>query len=574
MNRLQEQRRFFRNVWLLTRSYWQSEERLKAFALLAVIIVLTLAVVYVIVLINDWFNVFYEALQNYNTEKIFDELIHFSWLAALYIILMVYSFYLQQVLIINWRRWLTDRYIDEWLRNKAYYRLQVFGADTDNPDQRISEDVRLFVEMTLTFSIGVLKAVCTFVSFVVVLYNISGPLDFTLFERDFHIEGYMVWVALVYSALGTWVTHAAGKKLVGLNFVQQRYEADFRFSMMRMRENAESIAFYSGEGREGSIFKKRFALLLDNFWKIIQKRKQLIWINSGYSQIAIIFPMVVAMPRYLSHQITLGGLMQVSNAFDKVQSSLSYFVDMYASIAEWQAVVNRLTGFGLHMREVKQEQLQPDLQRTENSGGINAEALDVKLPDGSAVIKGAAFCLRRGENVLIKGASGSGKSTLMRVLAGIWPYVNGRLAMPQAQQTMFIPQKPYLPLGTLREALLYPGSRECGDEELTAVLKKCSIGYLADNLYVEADWSHVLSGGEQQRVAFARALIYKPEWLFLDEATSALDEDTERAMYTLLGQELPQTTVISIGHRSTLNSFHKAGLFLDKTKKELSFGYL
>ncbi len=574
MNRLKEQGRFLRNVWLLTKSYWQSEERVKAFALLAVIIALTLAVVYVIVLINDWFNVFYEALQNYDTEKIFDELIHFSWLAALYIILMVYSFYLQQVLIINWRRWLTDRYIDEWLRNKTYYRLQVFGADTDNPDQRISEDVRLFVEMTLTFSIGVLKAVCTFVSFVVVLYKISGPLDFTLLGHSFHIEGYMVWVALVYSALGTWVTHVVGKKLVGLNFVQQRYEADFRFSMMRMRENAESIAFYSGEGREGSVFKKRFTLLLDNFWKIIQKRKQLIWINSGYSQIAIIFPLVVAMPRYLAHQITLGGLMQVSNSFQQVQTSLSYFVDMYASIAEWQSVVNRLTGFGLHMREVKQKKLQPDLQRTAAQGAITAEGLDITLPDGRVLVENASFTLPGGKNILVKGPSGSGKSTLLRVLAGIWPYVKGRLAMPEAGETMFIPQKPYLPLGTLREALLYPGSKSCTDEELISVLKECSIGYLAGSLYVEADWSHVLSGGEQQRVAFARALLYKPAWLFLDEATSALDEATERAMYTLLAEKMPQTTVISIGHRSTLNSFHSAGLFLDKDRRELTCGQL
>ena len=450
----------------------------------------------------------------------------------------------------------------------------MFGADTDNPDQRISEDVRLFVEMTLTFSIGVLKAFCTFVSFVFVLYQISGPLDFTLFGHSFHIEGYMVWVALIYSALGTWVTHVAGKKLVGLNFVQQRYEADFRFSMMRMRENAESIAFYSGEGREGSVFKKRFTLLLDNFWKIIQKRKQLIWINSGYSQIAIIFPLVVAMPRYLSHQITLGGLMQVSNSFQQVQTSLSYFVDMYASIAEWQSVVNRLTGFGLHMHEVKQEKLQPDLERSATDGAIAAAGLNIALPDGRTLIDNAAFNLQQGQNVLIKGPSGSGKSTLLRVLAGIWPYVKGKLAMPEPEKTMFIPQKPYLPLGTLREALLYPGSMECSDDELKNVLTECSIGYMADNLYVEADWSHVLSGGEQQRVAFARALLYKPDWLFLDEATSALDEATEKAMYTLLAEKMPQTTVISIGHRSTLNSFHTAGLFLDKNSKALSFNYL
>ena len=328
MNELKNKSKFLRDVWYLTKSYWQSEEKGKAYLLLTAIIALTLGVVYMLVLLNKWNNSFYNALQNYQTELIFDELIHFGWLAVIYIILAVYAFYLQQVLVLNWRRWLTNRYIDEWLKNKTYYRLQMFGSDTDNPDQRISEDVRLFVEMTLKFSIGVLKAFCTFVSFVFILYELSGSLEFTLAGQVWHIEGYLVWIALVYSIVGTGLTHLIGKKLVGLNFVQQRYEADFRFSMMRMRENAESVAFYSGEKQEGGVFKKRFKLLLDNFWKIVEKQKQLVWLNSGYSQIAIIFPFVVAMPRYLSKEITLGGLIQIASAFGRVQESLSYFVDM------------------------------------------------------------------------------------------------------------------------------------------------------------------------------------------------------------------------------------------------------
>ncbi|WP_337366423.1 ABC transporter ATP-binding protein/permease [Phascolarctobacterium sp.] len=573
MNGLKNKGKFLRDVWHLTKSYWQSEEKRKAYVLLATIVALTLGVVYMLVQLNKWNNAFYNALQNYQTEMIFDQLIRFSWLAVIYIILAVYAFYLQQVLVVNWRRWLTNRYIDEWLKNKTYYRLQMFGSDTDNPDQRISEDVRLFVEMTLKFSIGLLKALCTFVSFVFILYELSGSLEFTFGGKVWHINGYLVWVALVYSVLGTWITHVVGRKLVSLNFIQQRYEADFRFSMMRMRENAESVAFYSGEQQEGGVFKKRFRLLLDNFWQIVQKQKQLVWLNSGYSQIAIIFPFVVVMPRYLRKEITLGGLMQVASAFGRVQDSLSYFVDMYASLAEWRAVVERLTGFGLHMREVKQENPQLYLDRVVSSdAAIAASKLQVELPGDKVLLADVNFTLEHGphKNILIKGASGSGKSTLLRAISGIWPYVRGTLTIPSAEKLMFIPQKPYLPLGTLREALLYPGTRQKTDEELVMLLEQCRIGYLAKDLYVEADWSHVLSGGEQQRLAFVRALIYQPEWLFLDEATSALDEATEAVMYKLVEQLMPTTTVVSIGHRSTLNSFHQIEMFIDKERQSVT----
>lgn len=560
---------FFRDVWHLTKSYWLSEEKKKAFFLLACIVALTLGVVYMLVLLNAWNNSFYNALQNYETDKIFSELIHFSWLAAIYILLAVYSYYLQQMLILNWRRWLTKRFIDIWLKNKTYYNLQMFGKDTDNPDQRISEDVRQFVEMTLGFAIGILKAFCTFASFVFILYNISGSVTFTLFGKSWTINGYMLWASLIYSIIGTYITHLVGRKLVKLNFIQQRYEADFRFSMIRFRECAESVAFYRGENQEGILFKERFNLLLENFWKLVNKQKQLVFLNSGYSQIAIIFPFVVAMNRYLSKEITLGGLMQVSSAFGNVQNSLSYFVDMYSSIAQWQSVVMRLTFFGNHMHEVAQQAETFNMERFATAKNLKVEQMQINLPDGKPLLEKLNFELHPGHNVLIKGVSGSGKSTLLRAIAGIWPFVDGKIDLPENDKLMFIPQKPYLPLGTLRTALLYPGNKQICDEEIMKLMDICKIGYLKDKLNITGDWGHILSVGEQQRLAFVRAHIQKPQWLFLDEATSALDEDTEDRMYKLLEEKLPNTTVVSVGHRSTLNKFHEVALYLNKVEHNL-----
>lgn len=570
MQRFNLTRQFFRDVWYLTKSYWQSEEKKKAFFLLGCIIALTLGVVYMLVLLNQWNNSFYSALQNYDTKKIFDELIHFSWLAAIYILLAVYSYYLQQTLILNWRRWLTTRFIDIWLQNKTYYNLQMFGKDTDNPDQRISEDVRQFVEMTLSFGIGILKAFCTFASFVVILYNLSGSLSFTFMGKTWTINGYMLWASLLYSVIGTYITHIVGRKLVKINFIQQKYEADFRFSMIRLRESAESVAFYRGEAQEGSVFKQRFKMLLDNFWKLVNKQKQLVFLNSGYSQIAIIFPFVVAMNRYLTKEVTLGGLMQVASAFGRVQDSLSYFVDMYSSIAQWQAVVMRLTCFGHHMHDVYQQAERFHVERFAAADVVEVDNMQINLPDGKPLLENISFTLHPGHNVLIKGVSGSGKSTLLRAISGIWPFVDGKIFLPERDKLMFIPQKSYLPLGTLRAALNYPGNKPIDDTELIYLMDLCQIGYLKDKLDLEADWSHVLSVGEQQRLAFVRAHIQQPQWLFLDEATSALDEDTEANMYSLLQERLQQTTVVSVGHRSTLNKYHELVLRLNKSTRQVT----
>lgn len=570
MQRFNLTRQFFRDVWYLTKSYWQSEEKKKAFFLLGCIIALTLGVVYMLVLLNQWNNSFYSALQNYGAKKIFDELIHFSWLAAIYILLAVYSYYLQQTLILNWRRWLTTRFIDIWLQNKTYYNLQMFGKDTDNPDQRISEDVRQFVEMTLSFGIGILKAFCTFASFVVILYNLSGSLSFTFMGKTWTINGYMLWASLLYSVIGTYITHIVGRKLVKINFIQQKYEADFRFSMIRLRESAESVAFYRGEAQEGSVFKQRFKMLLDNFWKLVNKQKQLVFLNSGYSQIAIIFPFVVAMNRYLTKEVTLGGLMQVASAFGRVQDSLSYFVDMYSSIAQWQAVVMRLTCFGHHMHDVYQQAERFHVERFAAADVVEVDNMQINLPDGKPLLENISFTLHPGHNVLIKGVSGSGKSTLLRAISGIWPFVDGKIFLPERDKLMFIPQKSYLPLGTLRAALNYPGNKPIDDTELIYLMDLCQIGYLKDKLDLEADWSHVLSVGEQQRLAFVRAHIQQPQWLFLDEATSALDEDTEANMYSLLQERLQQTTVVSVGHRSTLNKYHELVLRLNKSTRQVT----
>ena len=570
MQRFNLTRQIFRDVWYLTKSYWQSEEKKKAFFLLGCIIALTLGVVYMLVLLNQWNNSFYSALQNYDAKKIFDELIHFSWLAAIYILLAVYSYYLQQTLILNWRRWLTTRFIDIWLQNKTYYNLQMFGKDTDNPDQRISEDVRQFVEMTLSFGIGILKAFCTFASFVVILYNLSGSLSFTFMGKTWTINGYMLWASLLYSVIGTYITHIVGRKLVKINFIQQKYEADFRFSMIRLRESAESVAFYRGEAQEGSVFKLRFKMLLDNFWKLVNKQKQLVFLNSGYSQIAIIFPFVVAMNRYLTKEVTLGGLMQVASAFGRVQDSLSYFVDMYSSIAQWQAVVMRLTYFVHHMHEVSQQAERFHVERFAAADVVEVNDMKINLPDGKPLLENISFTLHPGHNVLIKGVSGSGKSTLLRAISGIWPFVDGKIFLPSRDKLMFIPQKPYLPLGTLRTALNYPGNKPIDDTELIYLMDLCQIGYLKDKLDLEADWSHVLSVGEQQRLAFVRAHIQQPQWLFLDEATSALDEDTEATMYSLLQERLQQTTVVSVGHRSTLNKYHELVLRLNKSTRQVT----
>lgn len=549
-------------TWRLTRGYWRSAEKGRAWALLAAIVGLTLGNVFILVLLNEWNNRFYTALQEYDVSAFWHELGTFSLLAVAFIITAVYEQYLQQMLEINWRRWMTGDFLVSWLDRQAYYRLQLLDNSTDNPDQRISEDLQLFVSLTLRLALGFLKAGVTLVSFVAILWKLSGPLALPVGGGEIAIPGYMVWVALVYAAVGTWLTAKIGRPLIGINFNQQRYEADFRFSLVRLRENSESIAFYKGEAQEEASFAGRFAWVYANFRQLMRQQKRLTWFTSGYGQIAIIFPYLVAAPRYFSHQFQLGGLIQTASAFGRVQDALSFFVDSYSLLAQWRSVVNRLTGFRGNLALVK---TRPTVTVAEGpAGSLAVNGLTVGLPNGSRLLGDLELALKGGDRLLVTGPSGCGKSTLLRTLAGIWPFGSGAVRIPASQRLLFLPQKAYLPVGTLRAAVLYPyGEGWADDEAIRETLNLCRLQEWAGDLDRSENWSQILSLGEQQRLAFARAFLHKPAWLFLDEATSALDEPTEAALYELLRDRLAGATIISVGHRSTLTKYHRQMLRLD-----------
>ena len=557
-----------RGFWQLFKGYWSSPEKWKARGLLISVIALNLIMVYLLVRINDWYRVFYDALQAYDWASFWPLVGEFSVLAFLYIVIAVYAVYLRQMLTINWRTWMTEQYLTRWMRGQVYYRLQVLRSDTDNPDQRISEDINQFVTLTLTLLVGILKQLTTLGAFAVVLWNLSGVITVPVGGTEFTVYGYMFWLSLLYSGLGTYFVHIVGKKLIRLNFDQQRYEADFRFSMMRVRENSESIAFYRGEMAETVGFKERFANVIKNYWGLMRRTKLLNFYVNGYSQLAIIFPLVMAAPRYYAGEMALGGLMQTLSAFGRVQDALSFFVDSYSSIAELAAVIQRLSGFTEHMEE--SARVTSDIVRSEGSDkALVLQDLSIDLPDGAPLLSTCILSLPAGSHVLVTGASGAGKSTLLRALAGIWPYGSGRIELPQGATRLFLPQRPYLVLGSLRRALSYPRTAAASDDEIARILKLVGMDHFAARLDDVDDWSRILSLGEQQRLAFARILLIRPDWIFLDEATSALDEPRERALYELLHQELPAASIISVGHRSTLFVLHDTELHL----KDQSYTY-
>jgi putative ATP-binding cassette transporter len=549
---------FWSAFWALAKPYWVSEGRRKGVILLCSVIGFTLALVWIEVQFNDWNKGFYDTFEHKDRLGFFLELGRFSFLAVMFIVLAVYKQYLQQMLMIEWRAWLTDTYLADWLAGQAYYRLQLLDRGMDNPDQRIADDLNGFVDLTLSLSLGLLSALVTLVSFVGILWVISGPLE----VGGVTIPGYMVWVALVYAIAGTALTHLIGRPLIGMNFARQRAEADFRFSLVRLRENSEGVALYAGEAGEMANFKGRFGEVIARWWAIMQKQKQITWFTSFYGQMAIIFPFVVSAPRYFSGGAPLGSIFQTASAFGQVQGALSWFIGAYPSFAAWKATVDRLTGFTQALRRAREEADQLDGDRMEGTdAGLVLEDLAISLPQGRPLLADTSLRLAPGENVFVTGPSGSGKSTLFRSIAGIWPYWKGRIVLPKGARLLFLPQKPYLPVGTLRTAVAYPAEADAvGDAAIVDALVAVGLGALVDDLARDENWGQVLSGGEQQRVAFARALINRPDWLFLDEASAALPEQAQADLYVLLRERLPQTTLVSIGHRDSLAQFHERRL--------------
>jgi len=549
--------------------YFRSEDGLAGRVLLGTVIALQLFQVWVNVRFNTWYKAFYDALQNKDWDTFIFQLGVFSLLAAAYIVSAVYQLYLQQWLQIRWRRWLTTRYLGRWLGGGTHYRMRLKGDSVDNPDQRISDDVKLFVNSTLDIGIALLGSVVTLVSFVVILWNLSSTSPLMIGSHSFQIPGYLVWAALIYATLGTYVTHLVGRPLIQLNFDQQRYEADFRFSLVRLRENAEEVTLLSGEKAEEDRLLARFGHVVGNWYGIMQRTKQLTFLTAGYSQVAVIFPFIVVSPLYFAGSMMLGGLMQIASAFGQVQGALSFFVKAYSEIADWKAVLNRLAGFDASIDWAQSlDETAPRVEHVGDGGThLHADDLVVSLPDGQEIVRASGLAIGPAERVLVTGPSGSGKTSLFRALGGVWPFGSGRIRIPHGASLLVLPQKPYVPLGTLRGALAYPGPLDAfTPAEIDEVLRATGLEHLRDMLDETAYWADRLSVGEQQRLSIARALLQKPDWLFLDEATSALDEKSEAMLYRILLERLAETAIVSIGHRSSLVIFHQR--FLELTPDE------
>ena len=568
---------FCARVWALASPYFHSEDRWKARGLLAAIVLLNLGAVYMLVLLNEWNRVFYDALQNKDAAVFWTQLGRFTYLAFAFIIIAVYRFYLTQLLEVRWRAWMTTHYLQRWLADHAFYKLELarFTASADgalhskgtpdNPDQRIQEDINLFTTYSISLSMGLLNAVVTLVSFVGILWTLSGAFAFTLGGTSYSIPGFMVWMAVLYCALGSIATHYIGRPQIWLNFQQQQVEADFRHHMVRVREYSESIALDKGEAVERAHLDTRFSAVLANYLRLIKKQKNLVWFTNFFGQAAVVFPFVVAAPRFFSGAIQLGELMQIASAFGRVQDSLSWLVDNYSSLAAWRATTDRLTSFEDNIRAVAHAgRAQAAINSEANATGVPAspdtlvtDGLTLALPTGVTLLSDVSLRAGPGESVLLNGPSGSGKSTLFRALAGIWPFASGQTHLPI--DAMFIPQRPYFPDGRLRAALAYPEpATQYSDEALKLALVDALLPQLASRLDDEDAWSQKLSGGEQQRLAIARVLLKKPRWIFADEATSALDEAAEKNLYAklLASVRAANGSLVSIAHRPTVAAFH------------------
>ena len=546
-----------RQFRVITAEYFNPRRHKAPLLWLALIVFMTLFSVRMNVLFSFWYNGFYSSMQNLDGKAFWFMLFVFSVLATIHVARALTNFYLQQAFLIRWRTWLTNSLIERWLGKQAYYRSQFVPESADNPDQRIQQDVESFVNSSLSLSMGLLDAVVSLFAFTIILWGLSGALALLGIE----IPRAMVFMVYAYVIIATVFAVKIGRPLIALNFLNEKLNANFRYALIRLREYGESIAFFRGEVVERDNLLTRFAGVIANMWAIVYRSLKFQGFNLAISQAAVVFPFIVQAPRLLSKQITLGDVMQTSQAFGQVQDALSFFRTSYDNFAGYRAVINRLFGFLDSMDSAEQlasARIAPVTQR------FAVESLTVRKPDNSLLIENLNLALPRSAALLVRGRSGIGKTTLLRAIAGLWPYAEGTVSRPVEGQSLFLPQKPYLPLGSLRQALYYPATTQSAgsaDEaaetaEAIDVLRRCQLGHLVSRLNDEADWGHSLSLGEQQRLAIGRALVNRPQVLFLDEASSAMDEGLEHAMYQLLRDSLPDSVLISVGHRSTLLEFH------------------
>jgi putative ATP-binding cassette transporter len=550
-------------IWRLASPYFFSEDRWAGRILLAAVIAIELSIVGITVLLNSWNNKFYNALQERNWNIFVYQLGYFSVLAAAFILLAVYQLYLNQWLQIRWRRWLTRAYLDHWLAGANHYRMQLLGDAADNPDQRISEDIAQFIAATLNIGLQLLNSLVTLFSFMIILWALSAAAPLHLFGMSFNIPGYLLWAALIYACIGTLFTHLIGRPLIALNFQQQRYEADFRFNLVRVRENSEQIALLSGEPAERDRLLVRFGNVVANWMAIMTRQKKLTFFTAGYAQASVVFPFIMVSPAYFANIIQLGGLMQTANAFGRVQDALSVFVSLYRSLAEWRAIIERLDGFDQAIAIARAAAVTPPVIEIApgDAAAVTFNDLTVRLPDGMPLVNASDLTIHAGDTVLVTGPSGAGKSTLFRALAGVWPFGSGTVHVPKGAKVMMLPQRPYFPIAPLAQAVAYPAEPgEFDAARVAELIEAVGLPALVPRIEEEAHWNRMLSLGEQQRLGVARALLLKPDYLFLDEATASLDEPAEAALYKLLEQRLARTTIVSIGHRSTLAAFHRRRL--------------
>lgn len=534
-----------KTFYRLVSPYWLDRRQWLSWVLLASVIGMGLLVVQINVLINAWSKTFYDTLGEFNTDKLYALMGQYSLYIAAYVLIVVYLEWLRKALVLRWRRAMTESTIDAWMQGQAYYRLGLNG-EPDNPDQRIAEDIDLLVERSVQLLASFVINVAQVGAFAMVLWNLSGVLNFQLLGHDFSIHGYLLWIAIGYTLVGTAFTHFLGRPLQPLDYQQQRYEADFRASLLRKRDHAEQIALYRGEAVEKRQLSERFDRIAGNWWQLMERMRKLEFFTVSYDRVSRIIPVFAALPAFLAKTITLGGLMQIRSAFTAVQGSLSWFIEMYPRLAAWSATVERVGQFHDAIAATRSQ-----VQVIDQAAQLRVENLHVHRPDGSVLLAEVNIVGAAGEWLRLDGRSGLGKSTLLRTLQGLWPYYQGSWQLPNGS-SLLIPQQPYLPTLPLRQLLAYPASECPPDERLIGVLREVGLPQLTMRLDQQREWIRELSGGEQQRLGLARALLYAPQTLYLDEATNQLDDASACELLNKLRKALPDTLVIGISHQPSV----------------------